>query len=928
MLTLVLFLAAVQPSHDVVAPCLAELQREPKALSPYQCLIGAAAQGQAHTVMHLLVRMVQLHPDDPRPRLYLSLLREFGGEAVPEKEFRLAAEGFRREGEPFGRVYSLTSLVGSQCFTHLRCDAAAEGLLTEAERVAEESDSNHLRRLVQLFWLRLSLLKDDVARAERAAARLDAIAGDDPPWLSAQVFEARVRLAYQTKNFEWEEAICSDLLKKSGPGTDEHAIALGGLGEAMAHLALRGREDRAAAEDVLRRALKEEDRRDLHMTLGGNGSFRTREVLALLLGPTEESTRLLEQNIARSTRQGGWTGWLAYSTEWILARNLIDGRPAHPSEALDLADRSAQRASDAHQVWEHAHAVLVRAYVLIKSGRREEARLAADAALRELEELRRKQEDIEVRIRYEDTLAFAYELVAGLALDPRFGEIREGDVDYAFSVTERMRARALLEDVLARDRAKGLWQRDEMLLRGRITSYQELLLDASSSPSARLAAVVELRAAESQLLDLRTNGVNLPRQDDAFPSLKAIQAELSPREALVSFQEWSPEARTDAPFVDGRSWATIVTRSAIRVAQIPNADQLELRVNFFRQVLGRRDGSERSGSTVLYQALMKQVLEVLPPEVSHLVLIPDGPLHQLPFDALLMTPSGPFLAERFNVTLVPSAAIWLAIRRRPHAPGGLALALVVANPGLSSGAARQWAARGQHLEELTQAYDEGQRAVRAFPPGSRLFSGASASKSSLVSMSLAPFTLLHFATHSIVDPVAPERSAIVLASGSASDDGLLRVEDISKLGLAGKTVVLAACSTSEGLIRRSEGLMSLSRPFLAAGGQAVVGTLQRVRDAESSRFFDEFYSALEKGNSLADSLCAAKRARIRAGAPPAAWSGFVLLGNGDAAPRAADPSDSRTVAELVCAAGVMVAVGFRLSRVQTRARKGATAEPP
>ena len=66
---------------------------------------------------------------------------------------------------------------------------------------------------------------------------------------------------------------------------------------------------------------------------------------------------------------------------------------------------------------------------------------------------------------------------------------------------------------------------------------------------------------------------------------------------------------------------------------IPNADQLDVRVNFFRQVLGRRDGSEAPGSVVLYETLMKQVVNALPPEVDHLVLVPDGPLHKLPFDA-------------------------------------------------------------------------------------------------------------------------------------------------------------------------------------------------------------------------------------------------------------------------------------------------------
>ena len=126
----------------------------------------------------------------------------------------------------------------------------------------------------------------------------------------------------------------------------------------------------------------------------------------------------------------------------------MDLHPDRAAEALALVDPAVQRASDQHQVWEEAHALLARAYVLWKSGRREEARATADTALRKMEELRAKQEDIEVQIRYEDTLAFAYELVAGLTLDPRFGDISAKDVESALSITERMRARALLEDVL------------------------------------------------------------------------------------------------------------------------------------------------------------------------------------------------------------------------------------------------------------------------------------------------------------------------------------------------------------------------------------------------------------------------------------------------------------------------------------------------
>ena len=89
-------------------------------------------------VKGLLERMVRLHPDDPRPRFYLALVRDFGGETVAEREFLLAVEGFRREGEPFGRVYSLTALAANRCFVQLHCDATAEDFLTEAELTAEE----------------------------------------------------------------------------------------------------------------------------------------------------------------------------------------------------------------------------------------------------------------------------------------------------------------------------------------------------------------------------------------------------------------------------------------------------------------------------------------------------------------------------------------------------------------------------------------------------------------------------------------------------------------------------------------------------------------------------------------------------------------------------------------------------------------------
>src|SRR5262249_6630958 len=103
----------------------------------------------------------------------------------------------------------------------------------------------------------------------------------------------------------------------------------------------------------------------------------------------------------------------------------------------------------------------------------------------------------------------------------------------------------------------------------------------------------------------------------------------------------------------------------------------------------------------------------------------------------------------------------------------------------------------------------------------------------------------------------------------------------------GKVVILAACESSIGAVRRGEGVLSLARAFFEAGATAVVGTLGKVRDADSEAFFRDFYDSLGGGRTISAALAEAKRAAIRRGAPPAAWSRFVLVGNGAVTPREA-----------------------------------------
>jgi len=57
-----------------------------------------------------------------------------------------------------------------------------------------------------------------------------------------------------------------------------------------------------------------------------------------------------------------------------------------------------------------------------------------------------------------------------------------------------------------------------------------------------------------------------------------------------------------------------------------------------------------------------------------------------------------------------------------------------------------------------------------------------------------------------------------------------------------------------------------------------------LRDDDARAFFDEFYQALTRGNDVTGALRAAQAARIRAGAPAAAWAGVIAVGDGGVVP--------------------------------------------
>jgi CHAT domain-containing protein len=277
-------------------------------------------------------------------------------------------------------------------------------------------------------------------------------------------------------------------------------------------------------------------------------------------------------------------------------------------------------------------------------------------------------------------------------------------------------------------------------------------------------------------------------------------------------------------------------------------------------------------------------------EISRLVIIPDGALHRLPFGALRGGPSREPLAVRYEISLIPSASLWAHWKRTAPAELGPAV-LALADPAIPGMESAQPAAErfasltdGVRLGRRPHARDEARAVVRRIGGESRLLTGDEASERFLKETDLIQFGVLHFATHAVVDDREPQRSAIVLAPGSPEEDGLLQLREIVAMDLAGQIVVLSACSSVSGELTAGEGVVGLARGLFQAGARAVVGSLWPLRDDEAAILVEALAGELSRGASIGTALTAARRDRIAAGAPSAAWAGLVVLGDADLAP--------------------------------------------
>jgi len=903
------------PAGGPFAACDAQVAAAPQDPESYRCYYAKTLKGEVPLAAAAarLESLLARQPDNAWIRLNLAHaeLRRLADRT--EGLYREAAEAFAMQGRADGEIQARVGLVS---FFYRRGRLGeGDAQIERVNKVAEASGDRLLLARARMETARQLWRKgEDLGRAFRLAKEAESAAFPDGPY-TLRFLTLHVLASISTDLGRHEDSITYhrrelDVIRAEGDHVAE-ATTLGNLAQGVLDKHERdGEAPTAETVALVREAVEAAVRAGNRFMEAG----MRRELGDLLQG--EEALEEYRRGLAVARNLGDVKsigGCLRG-----LARRLAATDPEAAFRAIDEAFALGHGNGDR---WDATRASMVRAHMRWETGPREQAVADSRATLDALEAIRDLQRDDEARAGLMSRWNSAYYTFAGRLLDPPSAASPD-DLELAFQVTERLRARVLLEILDAAAATPALASRGPVASRrnavlDRIAEVQRGLAKGGRDEAGRSTALRTLEALEREEVAFREE---LARENPGFaalrrpalPSLEQVRRALAEDEALLAFQvrrRFTP----GSDVFEGGSWVWVVTGTGVSVQPLPDDYRLTPAIELFVGLFGRRDGSEAKPASRLYEDLLGEALASLPPHVKRLVLVPDGVLYQVPF-AILGPAGGEPLATRYTVSHAPSVSLWLRGRQQRVAASDVPV-LALADPefvgaGKGVSADRAWAlAEGLRMGRLPHAQSEGRLVVRTLGGASRLLLGAEATESFVKSESLTRYAILHVAAHALLDDQRPERSAVLLAPGSAAEDGLLQIREIVGLDLAGRVVVLSSCRSASGAVLGGEGPMGLARAFFQAGARTVVGSLWTLRDDEAEAAFRSFYRHVGDGLSVEEALAAAQRGRRRAGAPAAAWAGLVILGDGRAIPFPGGRPRASALAPMALALGFLGAVG-------------------
>jgi len=423
----------------------------------------------------------------------------------------------------------------------------------------------------------------------------------------------------------------------------------------------------------------------------------------------------------------------------------------------------------------------------------------------------------------------------------------QNDYAKAFELFEASKSRALL-DQLAESRSQ------ELLSLSEETQFQLLDLQKKIDQLYRKREVSnntdELLNLSNDITDAEFEyEVALEKIRDDHPGWSRFI--YPPTLSLDQAQDFCDDktAILEYAFLDDGLAAMLVTKNDVFYHQLTPGksfkEDFTSQINAFRDSIVTSASIEvlKNTSASIYSTLLAPFEDKLS-EISNLVIVPDGPIALLPFDALFY--NGEFLINRFAVKSLPSVSVFNLIQN-PHRKTTLDI-LGIASSGfeteegtVNSRTQNSYAAIPYTLIEVDS--------VSSKFSTRKVLKNDMVTEAGLKTLDLGAYKYLHFATHGEINETTPTQSGLILSKKTEmealfGEDGYLNAQEITSFSLNADMVVLSACNTGTGKVLNGEGLLGLQRSFLTAGASSVVASLWSIYDRSTPLFMTTFYSKL------------------------------------------------------------------------------------
>lgn len=491
--------------------------------------------------------------------------------------------------------------------------------------------------------------------------------------------------------------------------------------------------------------------------------------------------------------------------------------------------------------------------------------------------IRRKRLNEQDKIRLGNTAKDVYENGIQLSLNLSEGTFNKKKyLARAFEFCERSKSSVLLEAITESKAKKFTGIPEELLL------LEDSLKDEISYLEQELAASEE--TDKQKLKDLLFSYQNSYRAfisnletdypdyyqlkyDQQIATVSAIQSKLTGNSALLSYFIGAEEI-----------YVFIISSKDISAERIVKSDQ------FDRLPVGLRNSikyKSKSAFVSSSKALHSQLIPKLKSSIKELIILPDGALGTIPFEALISEESDGssysnfnYLLQDYHISYDYSATLFT--QRKQNAAVENPQILLVAPVEFQNNELRMNALPGseKEIEEIKFLF-QGNNCVP------KVQMGKNASESNLKEEELSNFQFVHFATHGFVNESEPSLSRIFL-SPDENQDGSLYTGEIYNLEINADLVTLSACETGLGKIAKGEGIVGLSRALQYAGANNIIVSLWQVADESTAQMMIEFYkyNLYNDHHGYNTALRQAKLSLLNSDeyANPYYWAPFVLVG--------------------------------------------------